>query len=84
MTDRLSLAQRIIRDRMDAGESVSVESLRLWGGFGTGNPCDPAANPSTRRRWSTSNRLHDGTTAYRFNIGCADSWRAELNRREVP
>jgi hypothetical protein len=28
--------------------------------------------------------VHDGTTAYRFHIGCADSWRAELNRRGAP
>jgi hypothetical protein len=39
MKDWPALAQRI-RDRMAAGDLLSVESLRLWGGFGTGNPCD--------------------------------------------
>jgi hypothetical protein len=82
MKDWTSLAQRI-RDKMDAGELLSVESLRLWGGFGTGNTCDACGEAVDPSQMEHEYRLHDGTTAYRFHIGCADSWRAELERRRV-
>jgi hypothetical protein len=83
-------ARERIRDRMDAGELRSVESLRLWGGFGTGNPCDACGEPVQRSqmeheyRLHEKYRLHDGTTAFRFHVACADLWRAELKRRGGP
>jgi hypothetical protein len=52
MEDRPSLAQRV-SDKLDAGALPSIAPLKLWGGFGTGNPGRRAASPSTRRNWST-------------------------------
>ena len=67
-----------------AGELPSIASLKVWGGFGTGKPCDACGEPIQPSQLEHEVGLYDDeTTNFRFHIGCGSLWEAELKRRGV-
>jgi hypothetical protein len=77
--EKISIAQRI-RDRLDAGALLRIGPKKMWGGFGKRNTCD-GCGESIRTTEVESEFKIDADVTYRFHIGCAGLWQAELKRR---
>ncbi len=81
--DGASLAQRV-RDKLDAGELPRIVPLKMWGGFGKGDPCNGCGEPIHPAQEEYEFKVHNGdVNNCRFHIGCAGLWQAELKRRGV-
>jgi hypothetical protein len=77
--EKTSIAQRI-RDRLDAGALVRIGPKKMWGGYGKRNTCDGCGEP-IRTTQVEYEYVVDTDVTYRFHIGCAGLWQAELKRR---
>jgi hypothetical protein len=77
-----SLAQRF-RDKLDAGELPRIAPLKMWGGFGKGDPCNGCSEPIHPAQEEYEFKVHHGdVNNCRFHIGCAGLWQAEQSAVE--
>ena len=60
--------------------SCAIGPKKMWGGFGKRDTCDGCGEPvlTTQVEYEY---VVDTDVTYRFHIGCAGLWQAELKRR---
>ena len=77
--EKISISQRI-RDRLDAGALPRIGPKKMSSGFGKRHTCDGCGKPilTTQVEYKV---VVDDDAIYRFHIGCAELWQAELKRR---
>jgi hypothetical protein len=71
----------VIRDKLDAGLLPRQPAQTASRAYGDGQPCSACGVTILPVQAKYELDLHDGSTTYRFHLGCYGLWQAECRRR---